>query len=182
MSRIGKQPITIPDGVKVDLQGDRMTVTGPRGTLHQALHPRMRVTVEDGTVSVARPSDERLDKSLHGLTRTLIANMVDGVTQGFEKRLEIQGVGYRAALQGKDIELQVGFSHPVRIPAPEGIEFEVPAPNRIAVRGIDKQLVGEIAATIRKVRKPEPYKGKGIRYEGEYVRKKAGKAAKGALA
>jgi large subunit ribosomal protein L6 len=182
MSRIGKQPITIPDGVKVDLQGDRMTVTGPRGTLHQALHPRMRVTVEDGTVSVARPSDERLDKSLHGLTRTLIANMVDGVTQGFEKRLEIQGVGYRAALQGKDIELQVGFSHPVRIAAPEGIEFEVPAPNRIAVRGIDKQLVGEIAATIRKVRKPEPYKGKGIRYEGEYVRKKAGKAAKGALA
>jgi len=182
MSRIGKQPITIPDGVKVDLQGDRMTVTGPRGTLHQALHPRMRVTVEDGTVSVARPSDERLDKSLHGLTRTLIANMVHGVTQGFEKRLEIQGVGYRAALQGKDIELQVGFSHPVRIAAPEGIEFEVPAPNRIAVRGIDKQLVGEIAATIRKVRKPEPYKGKGIRYEGEYVRKKAGKAAKGALA
>jgi large subunit ribosomal protein L6 len=182
MSRIGKQPITIPDGVKVDLQGDRMTVTGPRGTLHQALHPRMRVTVEDGTVSVARPSDERLDKSLHGLTRTLIANMVDGVTQGFEKRLEIQGVGYRAALQGKDIELQVGFSHPVRIPAPEGIEFEVPAPNRITVRGIDKQLVGETAATIRKVRKPEPYKGKGIRYEGEYVRKKAGKAAKGALA
>jgi large subunit ribosomal protein L6 len=182
MSRIGRQPITIPDGVKVDLQGDRMTVTGPRGTLHQALHPRMRVTVEDGTVSVARPSDERLDKSLHGLTRTLIANMVDGVTQGFEKRLEIQGVGYRAALQGKDIELQVGFSHPVRIPAPEGIEFEVPAPNRITVRGIDKQLVGETAATIRKVRKPEPYKGKGIRYEGEYVRKKAGKAAKGALA
>jgi large subunit ribosomal protein L6 len=182
MSRIGRQPITIPDGVKVDLQGDRMTVTGPRGTLHQALHPRMRVTVEDGTVSVARPSDERLDKSLHGLTRTLIANMVDGVTQGFEKRLEIQGVGYRAALQGKDIELQVGFSHPVRISAPEGIEFEVPAPNRITVRGIDKQLVGETAATIRKVRKPEPYKGKGIRYEGEYVRKKAGKAAKGALA
>jgi large subunit ribosomal protein L6 len=182
MSRIGKQPIAIPDGVKVDLQGDRMTVTGPKGTLHQALHPRMRVTVEDGTVSVARPSEERLDKSLHGLTRTLIANMVDGVTQGFEKRLEIQGVGYRAALQGKDIELQVGFSHPVRISAPEGIEFEVPAPNRITVRGIDKQLVGETAATIRKVRKPEPYKGKGIRYEGEYVRKKAGKAAKGALA
>jgi large subunit ribosomal protein L6 len=182
MSRIGKQPITIPDGVKVDLQGERMTVTGPRGTLHQAMHPRMRVTVEDGMVSVERLSDERLDKSLHGLTRTLIANMVDGVTQGFEKRLEIQGVGYRAALQGKDIELQVGFSHPVRVPAPEGIEFEVPAPNRITVRGIDKQLVGETAATIRKIRKPEQYKGKGIRYEGEYVRKKAGKAAKGALA
>ena len=181
MSRIGKQPITIPEGVKVELQGERVTVTGPRGTLHQVVHPRMRITIEDGTVSVQRPSEERLDKSLHGLTRTLIANMVQGVTQGFEKRLEIQGVGYRAALQGNDIELQVGFSHPVRIPAPEGIEFEVPAPNRITVRGIDKQLVGETTANIRKVRKPEPYKGKGIRYEGEYVRKKAGKAAKGAL-
>jgi large subunit ribosomal protein L6 len=182
MSRIGKQPIAIPDGVKVDLQGTRVTVEGPRGTLHQDVHPRMKVAVEDGTVSVQRASDDRLDKSLHGLTRTLIANMVEGVTNGFEKRLEIQGVGYRAALQGRDIELQVGYSHPVRVPAPEGIEFEVPAPTRITVRGIDKQLVGEIAANIRKVRKPEPYKGKGIRYEGEYVRKKAGKAAKGALA
>ena len=159
-----------------------MSVKGPRGSLHQDVHPRMRVTVEDGTVSVQRPSDDRLDKSLHGLTRTLIANMVEGVTNVFEKRLEIQGVGYRAALQGRDIELQVGYSHPVRVPAPEGIEFEVPAPTRITVRGIDKQLVGEVAANIRKVRKPEPYKGKGIRYEGEYVRKKAGKAAKGALA
>jgi large subunit ribosomal protein L6 len=168
--------------VKVDLQGTRVTVEGPRGTLHQDVHPRMKVAVEDGTVSVQRASDDRLDKSLHGLTRTLIANMVEGVTNGFEKRLEIQGVGYRAALQGRDIELQVGYSHPVRVPAPEGIEFEVPAPTRITVRGIDKQLVGEIAANIRKVRKPEPYKGKGIRYEGEYVRKKAGKAAKGALA
>jgi large subunit ribosomal protein L6 len=182
MSRIGKQPITIPDGVKVDLQGSRVTVEGPRGTLHQDVHPRMKVTIEDGTVSVQRSSDDRLDKSLHGLTRTLIANMVEGVTNGFEKRLEIQGVGYRAALQGKDIELQVGYSHPVRVQAPDGIEFEVPAPTRISVRGIDKQLVGETAANIRKVRKPEPYKGKGIRYEGEYVRKKAGKAAKGALA
>ena len=182
MSRIGKQPIPIPNGVKVELQGERVTVTGPRGALHQDVHPRMRVTIEDGTVAVQRPSEERLDKSLHGLTRTLIANMVAGVTEGFEKRLEIQGVGYRAALQGRDIELQVGFSHSVRIPAPEGIEFEVPAPNRITVRGIDKQLVGETAANIRKVRKPEPYKGKGIRYEGEYVRKKAGKAAKAALA
>jgi large subunit ribosomal protein L6 len=142
----------------------------------------MKVTVDDGTVKVERRSDERLDKSLHGLTRTLIANMVAGVTEGFEKRLEIQGVGYRAALQGQDLELQVGYSHPVRFPAPEGIEFEVPAANRIVVRGNDKQQVGEIAANIRKVRKPEPYKGKGIRYEGEYVRKKAGKAAKGALA
>jgi large subunit ribosomal protein L6 len=182
MSRIGKQPITVPDGVKVEIDGGRVTVTGPRGTLHQDVHPRMEVTLEDGKVTVRRPSDERLDRSLHGLTRTLIANMVEGVTSGFEKRLEIQGVGYRAALQGKDIELQVGYSHPVRITAPEGIEFEVPAPNRITVRGIDKQLVGEVTANIRKVRKPEPYKGKGIRYEGEYVRKKAGKAAKAALA
>jgi large subunit ribosomal protein L6 len=182
MSRIGKQPIRVPDGVQVELQGTRVSVTGPRGSLHQDVHPRMKVTVDDGTVTVERRSEERLDKSLHGLTRTLIANMVAGVTDGFEKRLEIQGVGYRAALQGKDLELQVGYSHPVRFPAPEGIEFEVPAANRIVVRGNDKQRVGEVAANIRKVRKPEPYKGKGIRYEGEYVRKKAGKAAKGALA
>jgi large subunit ribosomal protein L6 len=182
MSRIGKQPIRVPDGVQVELQGTRVSVTGPRGSLHQDVHPRMKVTVDNGTVTVERRSEERLDKSLHGLTRTLIANMVAGVTEGFEKRLEIQGVGYRAALQGKDLELQVGYSHPVRFPAPEGIEFEVPAANRIVVRGNDKQQVGEVAANIRKVRKPEPYKGKGIRYEGEYVRKKAGKAAKGALA
>jgi large subunit ribosomal protein L6 len=182
MSRIGKQPIEVPGGVDVTLEGSRVSVSGPRGSLHQDVHPRMKVTVEDGTVRVERASDERLDKSLHGLTRSLIANMVAGVTEGFEKRLEIQGVGYRAALQGQDLELQVGFSHPVRFPAPEGIEFEVPAANRIVVRGIDKQLVGEVAANIRKVRKPEPYKGKGIRYEGEYVRKKAGKAAKGAIA
>jgi large subunit ribosomal protein L6 len=182
MSRIGKQPIRVPDGVQVELQGTRVSVTGPRGSLHQDVHPRMKVTVDDGTVTVERRSEERLDKSLHGLTRTLIANMAAGVTDGFEKRLEIQGVGYRAALQGTDLELQVGYSHPVRFPAPEGIEFEVPAANRIVVRGNDKQRVGEVAANIRKVRKPEPYKGKGIRYEGEYVRKKAGKAAKGALA
>ena len=182
MSRIGRQPIPVPDGVEVQLDGVRVTVTGPRGSLHRDLHPRMKVTVDDGTVVVRRPSDERLDRSLHGLTRTLIANMVEGVTEGFEKRLEIQGVGYRAALQGADLELQVGYSHSVRFRPPEGIEFEVPAANRIVVRGIDKQLVGEVAADIRKVRKPEPYKGKGIRYEGEYVRKKAGKAAKGALA
>jgi large subunit ribosomal protein L6 len=182
MSRIGKQPIDVPQGVEVRLEGSRIDVRGPKGTLHREVHPRMKVTVDDGTVRVERTSDERLDKSLHGLTRSLIANMVAGVTEGFEKRLEIQGVGYRAALQGRDLELQVGFSHPVRFPAPEGIEFEVPAANRIVVRGIDKQLVGEVAANIRKVRKPEPYKGKGIRYEGEYVRKKAGKAAKGAIA
>jgi large subunit ribosomal protein L6 len=182
MSRIGKQPVSIPDGVRVELQGTRVSVTGPKGSLEQAVHPRMKVTVEDGVVRVERASDDRLDKSLHGLTRTLIANMVVGVTEGFEKRLEIQGVGYRAALQGSDLELQVGYSHPVRFEPPEGIEFEVPAANRIVIRGIDKQMVGEVAANVRKVRKPEPYKGKGIRYEGEYVRKKAGKAAKGAIA
>jgi large subunit ribosomal protein L6 len=182
MSRIGKEPITIPDGVDVELEGSRVTVNGPGGTLRQEVSPELKVTVDDGTVRVERPSDEREHKALHGLTRTLIANMVEGVTKGFEKRLEIQGVGYRAALRGSDLELQVGFSHPVEFRAPEGIGFEVPAPNRIVVRGIDKQLVGETAARIRKVRKPEPYKGKGIRYEGEYVRKKAGKAAKGAIA
>jgi large subunit ribosomal protein L6 len=182
MSRIGKQPIPIPNGVQVDVDDGRVTVTGPGGTLSQVLNREMRVAVEGGEVSVQRPSDEREHKALHGLTRTLIANMVEGVTRGFEKRLEIQGVGYRAALKGSDLELQVGFSHPVEFRAPDGIDFEVPAPNRVVVRGIDKQLVGETAAKIRKVRKPEPYKGKGIRYEGEYVRKKAGKAAKGAIA
>jgi large subunit ribosomal protein L6 len=182
MSRIGKQPIPIPDGVRVEVEDGRVTVTGPGGTLAQSVSSEMRVAVEGAEVAVQRPSDEREHKSLHGLTRTLIANMVEGVTRGFEKRLEIQGVGYRAALRGGDLELQVGFSHPVEFQAPQGIEFEVPAPNRIVVKGIDKQLVGETAARIRKVRKPEPYKGKGIRYEGEYVRKKAGKAAKGAIA
>jgi large subunit ribosomal protein L6 len=140
----------------------------------------MRILLDDGRLRVERPDDERLHRSLHGLTRTLIANMVEGVTNGYEKRLEIVGVGYRAAMKGTVLELSVGYSHPVSFPAPSGIEFEVPAPNRMVVRGIDKQLVGEVAAEIRQVRKPEPYKGKGIRYEGEYVRKKAGKAAKGA--
>lgn len=182
MSRIGKEPIGIPDGVEVTIEGERVTVKGPKGTLHQDVSAEMKVTTDDGEVRVERPSDERRHRSLHGLTRTLIANMVHGVTQGFEKRLEIQGVGYRASLQGKSLEVQVGYSHPVNITPPEGIEFEVPAPNSIVVRGIDKQLVGQIAANIREVRKPEPYKGKGIRYEGEYVRKKAGKAAKAGLA
>jgi large subunit ribosomal protein L6 len=182
MSRIGKQPIEIPGGVTVDVSGETVSVKGPNGALSQRVSPDMRVTVADGEVRVERPSDQREHRALHGLTRSLIANMVEGVTKGFEKRLEIQGVGYRAALSGKDIELQVGFSHPVAFPAPEGIEFEVPAPTRITVRGIDKQLVGETAARIRRIRKPEPYKGKGIRYEGEYVRKKAGKAAKTAVA
>jgi large subunit ribosomal protein L6 len=182
MSRIGRQPIAIPEKVTVDISGRRVTVTGPKGTLNQDVNADMRVILEDGTVRVERPSDEREHRSLHGLTRTLIANMVEGVVNGYEKRLEIHGVGYRTVLTGADLELQLGFSHPVRFPAPDGIEFEVPAPNRIVVRGIDKQLVGEVAADIRKLRKPEPYKGKGIRYEGEYVRKKAGKAAKGAIA
>ena len=182
MSRIGRQPIAVPSGVTVEVQDATVSVAGPGGTLAQSVSPAMRVIVEGGEIRVERPSDEREHKSLHGLTRTLIANMVQGVTQGFQKVLEIQGVGYRAALRGQDLELQVGFSHSVEFPAPDGIEFEVPAPNRIVVKGIDKQLVGETAAKIRKIRKPEPYKGKGIRYEGEYVRKKAGKAAKAALA
>ena len=180
MSRIGKQPVEIPAGVSVDVADGVVSVKGPGGTLSQNVSPDMRITVEDGQVRVERPSDERQHRALHGLTRSLIANMVEGVTKGFEKRLEIQGVGYRAAMKGKGIELQLGFSHPVDFPAPDGIEFEVPAPNRITIRGIDKQLVGETAARIRRIRKPEPYKGKGVRYEGEYVRKKAGKAAKGA--
>ncbi len=182
MSRIGKQPIAIPDGVTVGVSDGVVTVKGPGGELSQRVDRDMRITVDGGEVRVERPSDERQHRSLHGLTRSLIANMVEGVTKGFEKRLEIQGVGYRAALKGSDLELQVGYSHPVTITPPQGIEFEVPAPNRIVVKGIDKQMVGEIAANVRKVRKPEPYKGKGIRYEGEYVRKKAGKAAKAALA
>jgi large subunit ribosomal protein L6 len=182
MSRIGKQPVAIPDGVTVDVSDGVVTVKGPGGELSQRVDRDMLVTVDGGEVRVERPSDERQHRSLHGLTRSLIANMVEGVTKGFEKRLEIQGVGYRAALKGSDLELQVGYSHPVTIVPPQGIEFEVPAPNRIVVKGIDKQMVGEIAANVRKVRKPEPYKGKGIRYEGEYVRKKAGKAAKAAMA
>jgi large subunit ribosomal protein L6 len=180
MSRIGRRPITVPAGVDVTVDGPRVSVKGPRGSLDQAIHPDMRVLLEDGTLRVERPSDERMHRSLHGLSRTLLANMVEGVTNGFEKRLEIVGVGYRATLRGADLELALGFSHSVSFPAPPGIEFEVPAPNRIVVRGIDKQQVGEVAANIRKIRKPEPYKGKGVRYEGEYVRKKAGKAAKGA--
>jgi large subunit ribosomal protein L6 len=180
VSRIGKQPIEIPSGVEVSVDGSRVTVKGPRGTLERTFHQEVTIVKDDGVVRVERPDDEAFHRALHGLTRTLIANMVEGVTKGYEKRLEIVGVGYRAALKGDDLELAVGFSHPVAFARPEGIEFEVPAPTRIVVRGNDKQQVGEIAATIRKVRKPEPYKGKGIRYEGEYVRKKAGKAAKGA--
>jgi large subunit ribosomal protein L6 len=181
MSRIGKQAIEIPSGVDVAVGADNVvTVTGPRGTLTQAIHPNIKVVVEDGAARVERPDDEGFNRGLHGLSRTLVANMVEGVTKGYEKRLQIIGVGYRAAMKGKDLEVQVGYSHPVLVPQPDGIEFEVPAPTSIVVRGNDKQLVGEVAANIRKIRKPEPYKGKGIRYENEYVRKKAGKAAKGA--
>jgi len=181
MSRIGRQPVEIPSGVEVRVGGGNVvTVHGPRGELSQTMHETMRIVVEDGAARVERPDDLGFSRSLHGLTRSLLANMVEGVTKGFEKRLQIVGVGYRAVLKGKDIELQVGYSHPVVVPQPEGIEFEVPAPTQLVVRGNDKQQVGEVAATIRKIRKPEPYKGKGIRYENEYVRKKAGKAAKGA--
>jgi len=180
MSRIGRQPVEVPTGVEISIDGSHVAVTGPKGSLAEDVHPEMALVLEDGTLRVERPSDERSHRSLHGLTRSLIANMVEGVTKGYEKRLEIVGVGYRATLKGADLELAVGFSHTVTVRAPAGIEFEVPAQNRITVRGIDKQLVGQVAANIRKIRKPEPYKGKGIRYEGEYVRKKAGKAAKGA--
>ena len=179
MSRIGKQPIEIPSGVEVVASNEVVTVKGPRGQLVQRVHPEIRIVREDGVLRVERPNDEGFYRGLHGLTRTLIANMVEGVTKGFEKRLAIVGVGYRAQLRGKDLELAVGYSHPVPVRCPEGIEFEVPTPTSIVIRGNDKQAVGEIAARIRKVRKPEPYKGKGIRYEDEYVRKKAGKAAKG---
>jgi large subunit ribosomal protein L6 len=183
MSRIGKRPIEIPSGVDVEIGDDgTVTVKGPRGTLSRRLHREMRVVKEDGTVRVERPSDEGFHRSLHGLTRTLIANMVEGVTKGYEKRLQIVGVGYRATLRGTALEVAVGYSHPVVVPCPDGIEFEVPAPTSIVVRGSDKELVGETAATIRKIRKPEPYKGKGIRYENEFVRKKAGKAAKAGAA
>jgi len=177
MSRIGRKPIPVPEGVTVSVGPGRVTVNGPRGELQQGVSTRMEVVEEDGTLTVKRPTDRGEDRAVHGLTRSLIANMVEGVTDGFEKRLEIQGVGYRAKLAGKAIELSVGYSHPVSITAPEGIEFEVPIPTQIVIRGIDKQLVGEIAARIRRTRPPEPYKGKGIRYADEQVRRKVGKRA-----
>jgi len=177
MSRIGKQPIEIPDGVNVAVDPGRVTVNGPLGELTQNVPQRMLIEKEDGQLLVKRPTERGDDRALHGLTRSLVANMVEGVTNGFEKRLEIQGVGYRAALSGTDLELQVGYSHSVKIKPRQGIEFEVPVPTQVVVRGIDKQVVGQTAAEIRKVRPPEPYKGKGIRYEGEYVRRKVGKRA-----
>ena len=177
MSRIGRKPIAVPDGVTVEVKPELVKVKGPKGELNQTVSADMKVLESDGTLTVERPTDRGEHRALHGLTRSLIANMVEGVTDGFEKRLEIQGVGYRARLQGKALELSVGYSHPVSVTAPEGIEFEVPAPTQVVVRGIDKQLVGEIAARIRRTRPPEPYKGKGIRYEGEHVRRKVGKRA-----
>jgi large subunit ribosomal protein L6 len=177
MSRIGRAPIEVPTGVSIQLEPGRVAVTGPLGSLQQVVPQRMKIEQADGSVTVTRPTERAPDRELHGLTRTLIANMVEGVTKGFEKRLEIQGVGYRAALKGEDLELQVGFSHPVTIKPRTGVAFEVPTPTQVVVKGTDKQQVGQTAAEIRKVRPPEPYKGKGIRYEGEYVRRKVGKRA-----
>ena len=177
MSRVGKMPIAVPEGVQVTINGNDVTVAGPRGTLSRRFHDRIAISRADGVLTVTRSDDERQSRALHGLSRSLLANMVTGVTQGFTRTLEIVGVGYRAALRGSDLEIQAGYSHPVIYPAPDGITFETPTPTRIVISGIDKEQVGQVAAEIRQVRKPEPYKGKGIRYEGEVVRRKAGKAA-----
>jgi len=179
MSRIGKQPVVVPSGVDVNISGADISVKGPQGVLTMTVPGEIAVAKDDATLVVTRPNDERQNRALHGLVRSLLNNMVTGVTAGFTKELEIVGVGYRAQAKGpKALELALGFSHPVNIDAPEGITFEVPAPTRIIVKGIDKELVGQVAANIRKIRKPEPYKGKGVRYLGEYVARKAGKAAK----
>ena len=177
MSRIGRAPIPLPSGVKVEIEPELVRVNGPKGELSERVPRDIEVTQDGEQLVVTRPTDRGDHRALHGLTRSIVANMVHGVTEGYEKRLEIQGVGYRAQLKGKNLELAVGYSHPVPIEAPDGIEFEVPQPTRIVVRGISKQLVGETAAIIRKQRPPEPYKGKGIRYEGEYVQRKVGKRA-----
>jgi len=177
MSRIGRKPVPVPEAVTVEIAPGNVAVKGPKGALSQTLPQEMTVEQADGVVTVARPTDRGEHRALHGLTRSLIANMVEGVTDGFEKRLEIQGVGYRAALKGRNLELALGYSHPVPIEAPDGIEFEVPQPTEVIVKGIDKQLVGQVAADIRKRRPPEPYKGKGIRYKGEQVLRKVGKRA-----
>jgi large subunit ribosomal protein L6 len=177
MSRIGRQPIPVPAGVTVSIEPELVRVNGPKGELSERVPRDMKIEQSDDQIVVTRPTDRGEHRALHGLTRTLVANMVQGVTAGFEKRLEIQGVGYRAQLRGRDLELALGYSHPISIKAPDGIEFEVPQPTRITVKGASKQQVGEIAALIRKQRKPEPYKGKGIRYEGEYVARKVGKRA-----
>ena len=178
MSRVGKNPVPIPSGVEVHLGRGRISVRGPRGELEREVPAAIRVERADSELRFVRSSDDREVRALHGLVRSLVANMVQGVTQGYEKALEIQGVGYRAQKRGADLELSVGYSHPVTKAAPRGVEFDVPSPTRVVVRGIDKELVGQTAAEIRAIRKPEPYKGKGIRYENERIRRKGGKAAK----
>ena len=178
MSRVGNKPVDLPNGVNVEIEGSTVTVKGSKGQLNRLFNERIGFEVDEGVVTVTRPDDTRESRALHGLSRALLSNMVVGVTDGYRKELEIQGVGYRATAKGNDIELLVGFSHPVVVEAPEGITIEVPEPTRIIVSGIDKEQVGQVAANIRKVRPPEPYKGKGIRYAGEYVRRKAGKAGK----
>lgn len=179
MSRIGKMPVPVPSGVDVQVAGQKVTVKGPKGTLQREFSDRVSVSLDDGAATVARFDDTRESRALHGLSRALLANMVEGVANGFKRDLEIVGVGYRAALKGRDLELQLGFSHPVAFPAPEGISFEVPEPTKVSISGIDKEKVGEVAANIRKIRPPEPYKGKGVRYAGEHIRRKAGKAGRG---
>ena len=178
MSRIGRLPIPVPSGVDVTIDGRQVTVKGPKGTLSRALHPDMTLSREDGTLVVTRPTEQKTHKQLHGLTRTLVNNMVVGVTDGYRKGLEITGVGYRAALSGRKLTLNLGYSHQIEIDPPAGISFEIESPTRLAVVGIDKELVGQIAARVRATRKPEPYKGKGVRYAGEQIRRKAGKAGK----
>ena len=179
MSRVGKQPIELPEKVEVDIRGSKVTVKGPKGDLHRSFHPDMEIKLQDGILLVERPTDQRGHRALHGLTRALLANMVQGVSEGYSKALEIVGTGYRAEKQGEDLILYLGYSHPIDFPAPAGISFEVPRGGRdVTVQGIDKELVGEIAARIRRQRPPEPYKGKGVRYQGEYVRRKAGKAGR----
>ncbi|TDC66518.1 50S ribosomal protein L6 [Actinomadura sp. GC306] len=178
MSRIGRNPITVPSGVEVSIDGREVTVKGPKGTLSHTVAEPIEVKLEDGTLSVSRPNDLNKVRGLHGLTRTLINNMVVGVTDGYKKTLVIQGVGYRVAAKGKNLEFSLGYSHPILVEPPEGISFTVERPTQLVVEGIDKQKVGEVAANIRKLRKPDPYKGKGVRYEGEYIRRKVGKAGK----
>ncbi|NLC11809.1 MAG: 50S ribosomal protein L6 [Firmicutes bacterium] len=178
MSRIGKKPIPLPKGVEVTIDGNLVKVKGPKGELQRTIHPSMTVKLEDNTIYVERPTDRKDHRALHGLSRSLIANMIEGVSKGFSKNLEIAGVGYRAAKQGETLVLNVGYSQPVQISPPKGISIDVPAPNKITISGIDKEVVGNLAATIRRVRPPEPYKGKGIKYENERIRRKAGKSGK----
>jgi large subunit ribosomal protein L6 len=178
MSRIGRLPITVPSGVSVDVEGQRVNVSGPKGSLDLTVSEPIKVTLDDGTVTVARPNDERRNRALHGLTRSLVNNMIIGVTEGYSKKMEISGTGYRVLAKGSDLEFSLGYSHPVLVKAPEGISFGVETPTKFTISGIDKQQVGEIAAKIRKIRKLDPYKGKGVRYADEVIRRKAGKAGK----